>query len=282
MLDHLVLRPRIKPVRSTTTTTNPGDGSTSRHRDSHAAKSSRAAGGGGGAPSRGRNVSNRVFHTNALPLVVQSVVLAMYVVRANGLQYLVFALFAPKVYIVSLLATLNSRSPHGNGALDPIETFTLDRFKPQRDLRLTSASHPHHHGGIGAHRDNLAPVRVVVQHEEMIDDGRDDDKDDDGDVRIMDGLDVFDDTTLDGHESATRTGVNDERGSTSPPSFNSTSEAASADDRAASAKGGENIGGRRGRDKLVKVDDHATPTTPYELNFDDFALPPPRQRARRK
>jgi len=54
---------------------------------------------------------------------------------------------------------VNSRSPHGNGALDSIETFTLDAFKPR---------YPLHHVD--------APVRVVVQHEEMIDQGDDEDE----------------------------------------------------------------------------------------------------------
>lgn len=66
---------------------------------------------------------------------------------------------------------MNSHSPHGNGALDPIETFTLDAFKPRYPLHNMDA-----------------PVRVVVQHEQMIDQGDDDDE--------------FD--TLDGHKRATK------------------------------------------------------------------------------
>lgn len=65
-----------------------------------------------------------------------------------------FALFSPKIYIISLLATFNSRSPHGNGALDPIETFTLERFKT---------------------RHIEAPVHVVVEHETLDEIGEDDD-----------------------------------------------------------------------------------------------------------
>ncbi|GAA5950130.1 hypothetical protein JCM3765_004207 [Sporobolomyces pararoseus] len=166
MLDHLVFRPRLKP-------STPAKTLNERKPQ---------------VQSQGRTLSNKVFHSNAIPLVVQSIVLAMFAVKTNGLQYIVFAFFAPKVYIVSLLATLNSRSPHGTGALDPIETFTLDSFKPR---------YPLHHVD--------APVRVVVQHEEMIDQGDDEDE--------------FD--TLDGHgtgkKRATRSGSHGETGRSEAP-----------------------------------------------------------------
>ncbi|GAA6025354.1 hypothetical protein JCM11491_002743 [Sporobolomyces phaffii] len=171
MLDNLVFRPRIKPTVSRATLNGV----------------KRVP------PSRGRTLSNRLLHTSAIPLVVQSLVLALFAARSNGLQYLVyvtsvararqfvltqqlpplgalascrFAFFAPKVYIVSLLATLNSRSPHGvNGALDPVETFTLDSLKPRVD-----PNGPFVGAGLGG-PGGSGPVRVIVEHDERVDHG---------------------------------------------------------------------------------------------------------------
>ncbi|GAA5885229.1 hypothetical protein JCM16303_005965 [Sporobolomyces ruberrimus] len=155
MLDHLVFRPRIKPSIST--------------KSLNSNKSTRKT-------SKGRTISNSTFQSNALPLATQLVVLILFAARSNGLQYLVFAFFAPKVYIISLLATLNSRSPHGNGALDPIESFNLDDFR----TRTHNAMHHNHH--------LETPVRVVVQHEERIDRADDEDAyDEDGDEFTLDG-----------------------------------------------------------------------------------------------
>ncbi|GAA5932480.1 DUF6534 domain-containing protein [Sporobolomyces koalae] len=144
MLDRLVFRPRIEPRAIPQT-------KSISLRDRSV----------GPTMSWGRKLSLRIFHTNILPMLVQIVVLAVYATCSDGLQYLVFAFFAPKIYVISFLATLNFRSPHGNGVLDPIDKFTFDRFQCPLS---TVPPGPSQLGGPEAQ-----PVRIVVQHEQRVD-----------------------------------------------------------------------------------------------------------------
>ncbi|GAA6035534.1 hypothetical protein JCM8097_000302 [Rhodosporidiobolus ruineniae] len=100
-----------------------------------------------------RQVIVKAVQTNALSLIDQACIVALYATYPTSFYYVYFGFIEVKIYIGSFLATLNARNPHGDGGFD------------------TTVSQETRAKGFGA-RSGLGqqPVHVTVQHEIAIDD----------------------------------------------------------------------------------------------------------------